>query len=73
MKLDTVTAIDQFMANLGDGNDSLTLGLIWAHDLILLGGNGFDRLNMSSHPNAASVFEFGWEWSNQGLPWFPGL
>ena len=73
MTLDTVTAIDQFMANLGDGNDSLTLGLIWAHDLILLGGNGYDRLTTSSTPNAGSIFEIGWEWSNHGLPWFPGL
>jgi hypothetical protein len=61
---DLVTALDNFYANLGDGNDSLTLTNLWSPTATLLGGDGFDTLVRWGGRTDVALQQLGWEMIN---------
>jgi len=59
-----------FAINMGDGDDNLTVDSVFAHDLSLNGGNGFDKLGITPNISAIdAVFESGWEQYNHFNSW----
>jgi hypothetical protein len=63
-------AFATFTVNMGDGDDSLVVDLVYAHDLNLNGGNGFDKLGITPNINVVdAVYENGWEQYNHFNSW----
>jgi len=56
--------VDQLMARFGEGDDTLTLGTIWAYRLIADGGIGVDRMTTTSGTGATYFDKLGWEFIN---------
>jgi hypothetical protein len=65
-ELNYALAIDNFMANLGDGSDSLTIKDLYVVNgkTRVIGGNGFDRLTKSGAYPTNLVEQLGWEYIN---------
>jgi hypothetical protein len=63
--------LDHVMAKMGEGNDVLDIGRIWAYRLIALGDNGIDRLTKGNEVYAQYVDQFGWEYINGVRQWQP--
>lgn len=56
-----ISAIDDFMADMGEDADTLILDAITAGRLILLGGGGHDHLYRTNGIYVDEYFEIGWE------------
>jgi hypothetical protein len=62
---------DDLMARMGEGNDALTLGNVWADVLSLLGEGGSDSLRKNGPVTQYNqLVQNGWEWINGRPTWW---
>ena len=62
---------DDLMARMGEGNDNLTLGNVWADAMVLMGENGSDHLRKTGVVNQYnSLVQNGWEYLNGRPIWW---
>jgi hypothetical protein len=67
--IQNVVAVDLFMAQMGDGNDSLSIDYLWGDKFSFQGGGGVDHLAKTANVFGHSLDQSGWEYINGRPVW----